>query len=199
MAKKTMKKKSAAAAAGIILSLSSHGAIAATGSTDIDISVQPIVILHYYSTVSVTVSGAELLARSFASDAQQEGSASGTGLTVDLGTALTPPTTAVDSIPLVLQNAWAVRALTNSGNDVVLDIAVDDDTLTLGTGANADVITITAATVDDGSTSGSQITFAPQGMGNPVFGDVNLTLDLTSATRAGDYEGGRYTLTATSQ
>jgi hypothetical protein len=99
----------------------------------------------------------------------------------------------LDAVPLVLQNAWAVRAIAGSGNTVQLDIAIDTATLT---GPNGSAIEMSDPTVDDGTSSGVQIQFAPEGLFSPVLGDIGLVLDLRNASVSGNYSGGTYALTA---
>jgi hypothetical protein len=198
-----LAKRAAAlvAGAGALVSPVS-GTQAATGQTDIDISLSPIVVLHYYSSVSVTLNGTDLLAQTFVNDEQAVLSgggtlASGSGdLTVNLGMSPAGPTGGgLDAIPMVLQDAWAVRAISSAGNDVQLEIVLDNDTLT---GPDGSEITMDNAAVSDGAATGGTIVFPPQGLFRPVVGDVSFTLDVTNAARAGNYSGGVYTLTATS-
>ena len=99
---------------------------------------------------------------------------------------------------LVLQNAWAVRAVSLGapGSETQLDVAVTTPTLSnvaLGTS-----MTISSAAVTDGvAAPAASITFPSPGLGTPEIGDVELTLDMTLAGGAGTYSGGVFTLTAT--
>lgn len=176
---------------------------AATGSTDIDITLPDIVILHYYSDVDISISAAvlgNLFAGTPGDSTVNEGVVSGThvsGLTYDL--AMGPSALGGDpsAVTLVLQDAWAVRSISLLGfTDTELDIDVTTTTLAHSTVATSD-IEITGWAVDDGGGSGDPITFAAPGLASPVVGDVELTLDLTDAANAGDYEDGVYELTAT--
>jgi len=173
----------------------------ATGATDVDINMPDIVILHYFSNVDVQITSNELglyltgTAGNSAFDEGTMGPPAG-GFTLDLAigpSALTggDPSAAL----LVLQNAWAVRAISRAGaTDTQLSIVVTDGTLDHT--ATAATIAITAAAVDDGTSNGASITFPAPGIPNPQVGDVELTLDLTNAINAGDYLDGVYELTA---
>ena len=81
------------------------------------------------------------------------------------------------------------------GTDTELDINVTTTTLD-GPGTTAE-IEITAWAVDDGGGAADPLTFAAPGLASPLVGDVELTLDLTDATEAGEYVNGIFVLTAT--
>lgn len=185
-----------------ILALSATPARAqASGATDVDITIPDIVILHYFSSVQVTVTQAALgtfLTGVAGNQAIDEGTPTFSGgfdhdLTIG-PSALTggDPAAAV----MILRNAWAVRSISLAGGtDTQLDIDITAGPV-LNHIATAATITISSAVVDDGTSNGDPITFAAPGLANPVVGDVELTLDLTNAINAGDYQGGVYTLTA---
>lgn len=179
----------------------------ATGTTSVSVSLNPLVILYYYTNVSVTFSGTDMttIFGLPSSDAVATASA-GTGtntatsgqLAVTPGTALTltPPTGYAAN--LVLLNNWAVRSigLSGTGHSTQVAIAIGSSTLTNGT--NGDQITIgTPATrVSGGGAFAATVQFAPTGLGNVQYGDVELPLTLDKATIGGAYSGGTYTLTA---
>jgi hypothetical protein len=98
----------------------------------------------------------------------------------------------------VLQNAWAVRAVSLGApaSETQLDVVVTTPTLSnVGLGTS---MTISSAAVTDGvGAAAPTITFATPGLGTPEIGDVELTLDMTLASGAGTYTGGVFTLTAT--
>jgi hypothetical protein len=174
------------------------------GSTDIDITLDGIVVLHYFSSVAVTLDETALLAQlGLTGNSVDEGGGSGTGTssggTVTLDLAIAPSGTEVNltALPLVLENAWAVRALNFSGSNVQLAITIDTANITHAVDAGQ-FIAMSAPSVDDGTSNAATITFASPGLVPALEGDVNLTLDLTNAGLAGDYTGGgQYTLTAT--
>ena len=184
----------------LVLAMTPAANAQATGATDIDITLPDIVILHYFSNVDISITGAALgtfltgVAGDQSIDEGTSAPAAG-GLTQDLGmvpSALSggDPSAAV----LTLTNAWAVRSISLAGaTDTTLDIALTDDTLTHAGGST---IVISSAAVDAGAGPGDPITFAAPGLANPEIGDVVLTLDLTNAGVGGDYLDGVFTLTA---
>jgi hypothetical protein len=186
-----------------LLALSATPARAqASGSTDVDITIPDIVILHYFSSVQVTITQGALgtfLTGTAGDQAIDEGTPTFTGA-FDHDLAIGPsalsggdPAAAV----MILRNAWAVRSISLAGGtNTTLDIDITGGPV-LSHSVTAASITISSAAVDDGTSNGPSITFAAPGLANPVVGDVNLTLDLTNAINAGDYLGGVYTLTAT--
>jgi len=173
----------------------------AVGATTVDINFPDIVILHYFSTVDVTITnsalGTFLTGSPGDSDADAGAAtpASG-GFTQDL--AIGPPALTGDpsAALLTLQNAWAVRSISLfAATDT--ELAITNSTPTLNHTTTAASMTTIAVAVDDGVTNGATITFAAPGLVSPVVGDVELTIDMTNAINAGDYVGGVFTLTAT--
>jgi hypothetical protein len=187
----------------LVLALSAMPAAAqATGATDVDITLPDIVILHYFSNVDVTITDTALgtfLTGSAGDSSVDEGTATPAagGFTQDLG--MTPAGLTLSGDPsaavLVLQNAWAVRAISTAGTNTQLSIANTDNLLELSPLGPS--ILVTGVAVDDGTSNGGTITFAAPGLVNPQVGDVELTLDISNATEAGQYVDGVYTLTAT--
>jgi hypothetical protein len=177
----------------------------AVGATDIDITIPDIVILHYFSSVSVEIDGAEMGAfLTGTSSAAQAGSEAPVsvgpgGFTQNLNINPTGLTGNPSAAVLTLENAWAVRAI-SGGASTQTRVAIANTGGTLDRPAPSTAsITISTVGVNDGDGGATGLTadFAVPGLVNPEFGDVQLTLDLTSATEAGAYTGGQYTLTAT--
>ena len=174
----------------------------ATGDTDVDINIPDIVILHYFSNVDITIGSNEFgtfLTGSPGDSSIDEGTvapAAG-GFTQDLAMAPSALTGTPAAAVLTLQNAWAVRAVSLGapGSQTQLAITLPDATLDHVT--TAATMTISSAAVDDGGGAAATITFNAPGMGNPQLGDVELTLDMTNSTDAGDYLDGVFRLTAT--
>jgi hypothetical protein len=186
-----------------ILAVAGAGApvhAAAVGATDVDINIPDIVILHYFSSVDVSITSSALgtfLAGTAGDSSVDEGTAAPAagGFSQDL--AISPSALSGDpsAALLVLQNAWAVRAVSLAGGtNTQVSIANTDDTLDHAT--TSATITVSSVAVDDGTSNGATISFAAPGLSSPVIGDVELTLDLTNATNAGDYEDAVYTITA---
>jgi hypothetical protein len=185
----------------VALSLNSAPVAAqATGQTDVDITLPDIVILHYFSNVDLSITSnamGNFLVGSGGDSSFNEGPAgpAAGGFTFDLNIGPSALTGDPSNALLVLENAWAVRSLSLAGGtNTQLVIAVTDGQLDHASGAN---ILITGGAVDDGTSNGSTITFPATGLYNPRIGDVELNLDLTNATNAGDYSDGVFTLTAT--
>jgi hypothetical protein len=206
MIRKNRFARSLVARAGIlgalVLALTAMPASAqATGATDIDITLPDIVILHYFSNVDVTLTDTALgtFLTGVAGDSSvDEGTAipAAGGFTQDLAMVPSGLTGDPAAALLVLQNAWAVRAISLAGGtDTRLNIAVTDNLLELSAGGPS--ITISSATVNDGTSNAAQIDFASPGLVNPQMGSVELTLDMSAAIEAGQYVDGVFTLTAT--
>jgi len=173
-------------------------------NVDIDITMQGITILHYYSNIDLTIDSTALTQMiGFAGDVD-EGTPSG-AITVsahpfsgdaDLPTDITAPTNDPSAVDLTIQNAWAVRSITAAGTNTV-STSITDGTLSHSVqGAGTD-IGISNARVTDGVSTGASIQFDSPGLLNPQFGDVILELDMTTATHTGEYQDGVFTLQAT--
>ncbi len=203
LGRQTRKLTIAALAASVLAMMLSTTAVLAqaSGATDVDVNLPDIVILHYFSNVDITItSGAfgTFLTGTPGDQAYDEGTvapAAG-GFTQDLGIGPSPLTGDPSAAVLTLQRAWAVRAISlGGGTDTELTIANTDPTLDHT--STAATIVITGVAVDDGTSNGSTITFSSPGVVNAARGDVELTLDLSNASNAGDYVDGVFTLTAT--
>ena len=173
----------------------------AVGATDIDISLPDIVVLHYFRSVDVSISSSALgtwLTGTAGDSTKDEGTSSPAagGFTQNVNISPSAMNNDPSASLLTLQNAWGVRSISLAGGtDTQLVIANTDNTLDHS--STSATITITGVAVDDGTSNGSTISFAAPGLVTPKTGDVELTLDLTNATNAGDYLDGIYTLTAT--
>jgi hypothetical protein len=172
----------------------------ATGATDVDITIPDIVILHYFGNVDISIGSNEFgtFLTGVAGDSSvDEGVAApaAAGFTQDLAISPSALTGDPSAAVLTLQNAWAVRSVGNAGAQTQLAVSVTDGTLDHIT--SAATMTISGAAVDDGTSNGATITFNAPGLFTPETGDVELTLDMTNATDAGEYQDGVFTLTAT--
>lgn len=186
-------------AGGLMLPGQAHAQ--ASGSTDVDINLPSILVLHYFSNVDVTISGGVLQtwlgATSDLGTQAGSGAVSGSTIQTDVdisGAAGYGPTNDPAALLLTLQNAWAVRSLAATGESTQVSITLDDGTLTHVGGATISVSSAGVRQSGGGAFAGST-SFAPPGLRNPKLGDVQLTLDLTSATTAGDYLDGQFTIT----
>ena len=174
----------------------------ATGNTAISIDIPDIVILHYFSTVDVTIDATAMGSYLTGGvNSVDEGNVTGTAaenagqFEMDLAIAPTALTGDPANAVLLLQNAWGVRAISlgNPVSETDLTITVANPTLSNG----GSQIAIVGAAVDDGATAGASIQFASPGLAPPRTGDVELTLNFSNTTDAGQHTGGIFTLTAT--
>lgn len=180
----------------------------ATGSTDVSVSLDGIVILHYISGITLNFNNLSGVGIDEGADTWDvtwaDGEASGgTGLTTNPLTSSTA-SESDGSITVHIPNVWAVRGISSSGNAKV-SIALTEDSITNTTDGSTDLtptIQITGAEVmfsGTTGTSGEDALFVQLGgilKSQAKIGDVNLTLDMSSANATGSYTGGVYTITA---
>jgi hypothetical protein len=208
-----MRKKLLVAGALVLATLlvGAPSAQAASGTTQVSISYPPMIILYYYTLVPVTLAASDLgslfnvgsgdYASATASAGAGTNSVSGTNIDVTPGTALTTTLTpAANAVGLVLMTNWTVRSVGNATNNTQVAVALTGNT-TL-TGSNGGTITVSGVGTrqSGGTTFSANTSFAPTGLGGSQSGDVQLTLNLTNASRTGSYinaTGGQYTITAT--
>jgi hypothetical protein len=179
---------------GMALAMPWQHAQAATGNTTISIDFPDIIILNYIDDVNLTFN-----AGSIATDtANTEGTASGTAnidgtpATFDLavdGTTGTNPWPA--SVNVVLENAWAVRGITTTGQIDVSITIVNADATNGGSTA-----TMNSQTVTSGGSTGSTIQVTSPGFVTPAKGDVNFALDLSGVSTAQNHAGMEYQIQA---
>lgn len=173
----------------------STGQANAQVNVDVDITLNGIVILDYYSTINVNIpsavwvgmfSGCTALPNPNAIACNQGAAAAvdatfaSPNLVAEPVDVATPPPTGVSlaALPLRLEDVWAVRALgTSPAYTVTVSVTDPGGPLMHADGGQ---ILITGSSVNPAN-------FVPLGLVTPVHGDVTLTLDLTGATRAGTY------------
>ncbi|HXD83194.1 MAG TPA: hypothetical protein VN599_02070 [Rudaea sp.] len=178
---------------------------------DLNVTLSPITILYYFSTVNVTVPSsamAGMLCGSGAAGAIYNTSAANCdlgasgalnatggagGLTANGTIGTSPGGFNAAAVPLTLQNVWAVRAVGGTSANTTVSISLGASTnLTLNGGAVAQKIVISGPLVSTApNVSGNNstaVTFADPGLVNAQQGNVALTLDLSAATVAGLYE-----------
>lgn len=180
-----------------------QGPVAAvSGTTDITINVPDIIILHYYSALTLDFDDLN--------QALDEGTptlgpvALAANVTFAGGLAATLDST-YETLPggvmtVTIEDAWAVRALTSLGNVTVstsLDVA--DATNTAASTVTLGSLQVDSPNDTDSGTFGTTSEFSAPGMAKPTaeVGDVRFTLDISGATLPGAHTGARYTLTAT--
>ncbi len=180
-------------------------------STDVDITMNGVVILHYFSQVNFTVPAASLTAWLNAT-ADQGTRADNLGNTaavlnadsdiVNNGADMTVDPTG-NSVDLHMVNVWAVRSINTNGNQTQVAIAKSAGTVELVHAADATkkIVVNTTEIRENGGAWGANAQFDPPGLFTLVVGDVKLNLDFTGATLSGAYSvagaGTVYQLTAT--
>lgn len=199
-------------AAALVLGAATIGyqenARAASVAVDVDINMPSILILYCFSDVDVTVSAAAMAALLGVSGADASETDAGPGTitathssgdlvgspSVALDTAL-PSSADMSNVKLNMNDICAFRAIEPAtGNGVNVDATVTDATLTNGTDTitfSNPLVRASAATfsADEDVTTGL-------GLGNAIPIDVQVQMDLTSATIAGDYVDGEVTVVA---
>ena len=203
-----MRQKAVVVAALVLatLLLGAPSAQAAAGTTQVTISYPPMTILYYYTLVPVTLAASDLTSL-FGSDSVATASAgAGTNSVVNPDVKVTPGTALTttlnplaSAVGLVLLSNWTVRSVGNAAGNTQVAVALTANTaLTAGVG---NTITVTAVGTRIGAAAfAGNTSFPPTGLGGSQTGDVRLTLDLSSAIRAGSFTnvaGGQYTITVT--
>ena len=199
-----------------IATLAGAPAHAASVSTDVDVTLNNVIALYCYDTVSVNVTAANFIAAVGGIDGEQglgsAGSITATGTSGTWTAALDATTDAatadaVDSnADLVMTNVCAYRAVSsagvkvegalNNGGSGSVSLVSDYSVPSTGGGAatpSTAHIDVTGISIRDGSTSGAAwgsdytVPGASLGFGNLKAVDVRLPLDLADATDAATY------------
>jgi len=167
----------------------------AVGDTDISIDFPNIVILHYISDLTLDFDIGGLTADTAVDDGASSPTADGidaSPATFDLGVTGAGANPLPAAVPVLLQNAWAVRGISTSGT-IDVDITITDATANNG----ASVATMSAATVTGGGQGpAASITIPAPGFGTPTVGDVNFSLDVDNITTAATHTGMSYQIQA---
>ena len=179
-------------------------AVNATGNTIFKVILQPVVILDYYQEIDLTIDSTALqtlvgtagLAHSLSAISAN---ASGTSLTANASlTGLGG--NSLSNVNLDISNAWAVRSITTAGSSP----GTTTVTVAFSSGSTATLTGVTDTTSKIGlSTPGtgtSTVSFSGSGLApaNAKFGDVSMTMDLSTAKSADTYAGATIVITATS-
>jgi hypothetical protein len=175
----------------------------ASGDTVISIDIPDIVILHYFSSVDVTIDAAAMGAYLTGGgpveidEGNFTGAASENAGQFEANLAIAPTALTGDpsNATLLLQQAWGVRSIAIGGANTDTQLSIGITTANMTTGGS--VISIAGAAVDDGVNNGASIQFTAPGLATPRTGDVELVLDFSGTTEAGQHTGGVFTLTAT--
>ncbi len=175
---------------------------AKAASVDIDITLQGITILHYYSNLDVTIDSTALgqLLSPLTSPEHDEGTEaltiSASPFSGTIATALTSPTLDPSAVDLTIVNCWGVRSITAAGTNTVTT-AITTATMSHSVeGAGTDIVISNARVTDGVQAAAASVQFDSPGLVNPELGDCILELDMTTATHTGTYEDGVFTLVA---
>ena len=169
---------------------------------DIDITLEGITILHYYSNLDVTID-ATALGQMLAPLTAPEHDEGTEALTISaspfsgtIASALTAPGSDPSAVDLTIVNCWAVRSITAAGTNTVTT-GISTATLSHSVqGAGTDIVISNARVTDGVAAPAASVQFNSPGLFNPEFGDCILELDMTTATHTGTYENGVFTLVA---
>ncbi len=177
-------------------------AVAASGSTSFSITLQPVTLLYYYSSVNVTIGAATLLSlaggQATAMAAQSlTATSAGSSLSATLAPANVPAATPLRTVQLSLADFWAERSITTptSGSTTVTVSFSSTSPLTtasLQSAGAGSTIALSALATSSGTSTGTGVN------GAPVYGTVSMDLDLSGATQAAQYSGATIYITATS-
>lgn len=192
-------KKSLIVIACVALLAVAGPARAAEVTVDFDIDFPSFLILSCYDNFSLTISGDNLATILGASGADIGDSVTASPDTVSFdgstgisaGFTNAPTTSEIDptdltQVPLALTNLCAVRAIGGANDDVGISVGALNDW------GNTD-----GGTIGLESATPNPPQFTPGGLGSPQAIDVNLELDISSASQAGTYTAGNFTVTAT--
>lgn len=185
---------------------------AASVTTDVDINLPSILILFCYDEIDVTITAANLATLMVGGAATGDDAATtalGTTTPAVVGTNLEGTVITLssalnvneDAVFLNLLEVCGIRAIGN-GNGVDVSVALTaNTTLANTTGAGSILIDQAQTRANGGGAFAAtyNIPDASLGLGNLNLVDVQLELDLTSASEAGDYSSavdGTFTITA---
>ncbi len=181
----------------ILTGLSSRAlAASASGTTNVSVRVPEFIVLHYFSAITMNFDAPAAESLNEGSDdvnADWNGATDGNGLDAQslMSASLELDGTATT---LKLQNVWAVRGFSTSGNAKITITAAND---TMSNGDSR--IKVSNIKVSDGAQSGSSITTKLNGIAKDraTTGGIEMDLDFSNTTRAGSHTGAQYTITAT--
>lgn len=166
------------------------------GTTNISIVLPDLIILHYYSGLTLNFeefsSAEDRGSADF--DVEWNGEAESTHQLTDENTEIDLP----DRVSLQLPNVWAIRGLSPSGNAKV-SISLNNNVLT--SGSSRIIIEEGEGNIqieDNAGHSGTSINTSLKGIASSeaTIGNVRITLNFSETTKAGLHTGGQYKITA---
>lgn len=168
----------------------------AQGATAFSISFPSVVVLHYWSTLNMTLSTADLTDFLIGNTAGNDdrgtkGSVSIADVsgTMTADAAITSSVTGPTAVTLHIKNAWAVRAVgTAAKPNVTMSFTASSSSLS-GPGTNTMAASNYFVGTGGGVPSSATVSFTAPGLVTPEVGDIALDLDLTGAGQSGTYSG----------
>jgi hypothetical protein len=175
------------------LALNGGKAEAVTGTTALTVNVPNFIILYYPSALTLnfanmTVDPAVGDSGTFSFGVATDNTVTKTG--ADLTTSNTYSRT------FTIPDIWAVRGITPSGT-MDISIASTSSTLTNTTAGGGSISVGSLEVTPFGGSTGASLTGVTMTGMAPKFGSVGMTLNMTSATKSGTFNGGSYTITVT--
>jgi hypothetical protein len=169
----------------------------ASGATSFSIVFPNVVVLHYWSTLSMQISTADLtdLLIGNTTGADDQGSSGTISISNNAGTLETDAAitdtgvTDVSAVTLHIQQVWAVRAVAGSGEDVQMSFTASSASMSGPNSTSIDVDNYYVGATGGAAPSSATYDFSPPGLVTPEIGDIALELDLTDATESGTYSG----------
>ncbi len=167
------------------------------GTADLSANIPEFIVLHYYSTIAMdfaTPTAESLDEGKLELDADWKGNTAGNELNTKslMGADLELDNT---KTTVILKNVWAVRGFSQNGNaKISIDIPSGQDKMTKG---NSEIV-VSNVKVSDNNSKSAEITTSLKGIAKAkaTIGSVEMDLDFTNTTIAGDHTGAKYTLTA---
>lgn len=189
--------------------LGANTASAQNAVVDLNVTLSPITLLYYFSTVNVDVPSAAMAGMlcgsgtvsgiysgdrancNLGASGTLTASGTGTGLTANGAIGAAPGGFTATNVPLTLQNVWAVRAIGGTGANTSVTITLGTSTSLLLNGTGTPSIVLSTPTVSTSTATAGNgtatVTFPDPGLVNAQQGDVGLRLNLSNATAAGLY------------
>lgn len=168
-----------------LMSAPAHAAV--TGTTDFRVTMPEVLVLYHWDDAHLTFSNFE----------KSQGDETTRSLTDDLGKAdyditgsnldTTAPNfgSGSNTVNVSLKNAWAVRSIANSTVDLTL--AIDNNTLKNVADNSATMTVSNAQLASTGMTGSDSATVTMPSQWTATTGDINFQLDLSNATKPGQY------------
>ena len=185
-----------------------HSASAQNAVVDLNVTLSPITLLYYFSTVNVTVPSSALAGMLCGSGTASaiystsvancnlgatgalNATGGGAGLSADGAIGTNPGGFSATAVPLTLQNVWAVRAIGGTTGNTTVSITLGASATLTRTGGTETIVLSTPTVSTSPATGGSgtsAVTFLDPGVVNAQQGSVALNLNMTNATAAGVY------------